>query len=218
MTSSPVAAGTARASLVVATSLVFAVGIAVPGAADAQGVVCACQSKSYSKGSTLRIVEGQSKCSYKETEICWNQVGPVGPQGPAGAQGPPGEQGPPGADTVGKVVRIQLLPDEIDQPDRTWFVPAGKVLLLDQVLWNDTWMKSTEPMVVRVRHAINVSGSGAVTEISSSNGQKSFSPPLPVPANAGFEVPGITSVSFPTVNLYGRLVDADSELLTSLGF
>jgi hypothetical protein len=59
------------------------------------GVIYGCYSKS---GGSLRVFDNAvTKCGSNETQLTWNQTGPLGPIGPQGVMGPAGPQGPAGA-------------------------------------------------------------------------------------------------------------------------
>jgi hypothetical protein len=62
-----------------------------------------------------------------------------------------------------------------------------------------------------MRHIISISGAGVQTTMGSTTGFKSFPKPLVLPAGTGFDALNNTSR---TVYVYGRLVDADSALLS----
>jgi hypothetical protein len=60
----------------------------------------------------LRIVGGPDQCNRGESEISWNQTGPVGPPGPPGSPGDPGPPGPTGAGGI--LVQDSLTPTAQD--------------------------------------------------------------------------------------------------------
>jgi hypothetical protein len=64
-----------------------------------------------------------------------------------------------------------------------------------------------------MRHIISISGAGVQTTMGSTTGFKSFPKPLVLPAGTGFDAPELNNTSR-TVYVYGRLVDADSALLS----
>jgi hypothetical protein len=96
---------TRRHLLAAALGVVIAAGIAggvayatIPGPGN---VYSACMLKGV---GTIRLIDKSlpptnllSRCTDKETEISWNQAGPVGPQGPKGDTGPAGPKGEQGA-------------------------------------------------------------------------------------------------------------------------
>lgn len=61
-------------------------------AASAQ-VINACVKR---RDGTLRLVVDPANCTFRETAISWNQVGPQGEPGEDGMDGQPGEAGPEG--------------------------------------------------------------------------------------------------------------------------
>ena len=185
----------------VGVCLALSLSMASDGRADP--LICACQWMY----ALPTIVEGQGNCRPYETEICWAQTGPPGPPGP------PGMTGPPGADSIGDGVRIDLRPDEPTQLDRTWFVPGGKLLLVDHMIWNRNWRNSADPMSVSLR-AIFESGGPVEAPIESTSGFRAFDPPLSIPGNTGFEAPMIVNGNEYRLFIYGRMFDADSILAT----
>ena len=186
------------------TFLVGVVSILLVTSASAQ-VINACVGN----GSGLpRIVNDLSGCHPNESPLSWNVQGPPGPMGDPGPMGEPGK----GQD-LGEVVRIEL--PATSQPDTTWFVPAGKALLVDHIAWSNGW-GSSDPMEVIIRHFINKVGGPTETTISSATGFRSFERPLILPTNTGLQAPSLgDTLPFPReVFIYGRLVDADSALLS----
>jgi hypothetical protein len=156
----------------------------------------------------VRIVSDPANCHSHETPLTWNVQGPPGPAGPTG---PMGEPGP--AQDVGEVVQIAL--PATSSSDVQWFVPAGKALLADHIAWSNSWANSNDPMEVSVRHVINISSSVVRTTIESTSGFHSFQKPLILPANTGFQAPSLNNADR-VVYIYGRLVDADSSLLSGV--
>ena len=182
----------------------FVIGVVVfgvHGTVAAQELVCACQPTASHPPplKKMRIVEGQGNCQANEFEICWNRQGPQGPDGSA-------------ATTVGQVVRVDI--DATSSFDKQWFVPTGKVFLVSHIAWDDQWITSGNPMEVAIRHFQSMSGSAVTTKITSTSGVHSFQPPLVLPASTGFEAPGLGD-PLRSVYVYGRLVEADSALLSS---
>ena len=129
--------------------------------------------------------------------------------------GAPGAMGEPGkALDVGTVVRIEL--PATSGFDRTWFVPSGKALLVDHIAWSNGW-GATDPMEVNIRHFQNKAGGVTETTISTATGFRSFDRPLVLPAQTGLQAPALNDDpnNFPReVFIYGRMVDADSALLS----
>jgi Collagen triple helix repeat (20 copies) len=65
--------------------------------ADAGGQIRACVAR---RGRLVHLLEGEERCTKRQTLVTWNVEGPVGPAGATGAtglQGTPGAQGLPGA-------------------------------------------------------------------------------------------------------------------------
>ena len=59
------------------------------------GVIYGCYNRS---GGTIRVIDNAvTTCNSNETQLTWNQTGPVGPIGPIGPAGPTGPQGATGA-------------------------------------------------------------------------------------------------------------------------
>ena len=163
-------------------------------------------------GGALRIVNDPSGCLQSEMPLSWNLQGPPGPPGPMGEPGPTGEPGK-GKD-IGEVVRIEL--PATSGFDRTWFVPAAKALLVDHIAWSNGW-GSIDPMEVNIRHFQNKAGGVTETTISTTTGFRSFDRPLVLPTSTGLQAPALNDDpnNFPReVFIYGRLVDADSALLS----
>lgn len=157
----------------------------------------------------VRIVSDPNDCRPPDSPISWNVQGPAGPMGEPGAMGEPGK----GLD-VGEVVRIEL--PATSGFDTLWFVPSGKALLVDHIIWSNAW-GANDPMEVTIRHFQNKAGGHFDTTISSATGFRSFDRPLVLPAQTGLEAPslGDDPNNFPrAVYVYGRLVDADSALLS----
>jgi hypothetical protein len=196
---------------IIATIVFGSVTILAASSVSAQ-VIHACAK---SNDGSLRVVSNPAECKAKESPLAWNVQGPTGPQGPAGAQGPAGPQGEPGpAKDIGEIVRIEI--PATSGFDTTWFVPLGKALLVDHIGWSDAWLNSVDPMEVTLRHFINKVGASSQTVFTSTTGFRSFARPLVLPANTGFDAPDLgDDPTFPrAVFVYGRLVDADSALLS----
>jgi len=163
----------------------------------------------------VRIVSGPADCRTGESPLSWNTQGPPGPMGQPGPMGDPGPMGEPGqGQDIGNVVRIEL--PATSGIDTTWFVPTGKALLVDHIAWSADWVTSSDPLEVTLRHFINKVGSAVQTVLTSTDGFRSFERPLVLPANTGFDAPDLNDpLPFPReVYIYGRLVDADSALLS----
>ena len=186
----------------IATALTVLVSISFASSAPAQ-VIHACVKN---PNGQLRIVNDPADCQSHETHLSWNVQGPPGPTGPTG---PMGEPGP--AQDIGEVVRIEL--PATSSFDKQWFVPTGKALLADHIAWSNSWVNSNDPMELAIRHVINVSSEIVRTTIKSTSGFHSFQKPLVLPAATGFEAP-LLNDSDRVVYIYGRLVDADSALLS----
>ena len=74
-----------------------AVGAAIAGPVDGQGVIHGCYTNKAVNGSHVFVLQDAStNCPAGTTAISWNQQGPAGPAGPAGPQGPAGATGPQG--------------------------------------------------------------------------------------------------------------------------
>jgi hypothetical protein len=186
----------------IAIVLTGIVSILLASSAPAQ-VIHACVKDHH---GYIRIVNDPNDCRSYESPISWNVQGPPGPAGPTG---PMGEPGP--AQDIGEVVRIEI--PATTGFDRQWFVPNGKALLTDHIAWSNSWASSSDPMEVAIRHVINISGATVRTTIQSTSGFHSFQKPLVLPAATGFEAPGLNNTDR-IVYIYGRLVDADSALLS----
>ena len=189
----------------IATVLVGFVSALLASSASAQ-VINACVNDAT---GFLRIVTDPSDCRPPDSPISWNVQGPAGPMGQPGPMGEPGK----GID-VGEVVRIEL--PATSGFDRTWFVPSGKALLVDHIAWSNGW-GATDPMEVNIRHFQNKAGGVTETTISTATGFRSFDRPLVLPAQTGLQAPALNDDpnNFPReVFIYGRLVDADSALLS----
>jgi hypothetical protein len=154
---------------------------------------------------TLRIVSDPNNCRPPDSLLQWNEQGPEGPEGPEGPMGEPGK-----ALDVGEVVRIEL--PATSGFDTSWFVPSGKALLVDHIFWSNAW-GATDPMEVTIRHFQNATGGHFDTTISSTTGLQSFDGPLVLPAQTGLEAPHLND-DFKSVYIYGRMVDAESALLS----
>ena len=187
----------------IATVLTGVVSILLASSAPAQ-VIHACVKNYHGH---MRIVSDPANCYSYETPLTWNVQGPPGPTGPTG---PMGEPGP--AQDIGEVVQIAI--PATSSFDAQWFVPTGKALLTDHITWSNSWIDSSDPMEVAIRHVINVSATTVRTTIESTSGFHSFQKPLVLPANTGFQVPALNNEDR-IVYIYGRLVDADSALLSS---
>jgi len=156
----------------------------------------------------VRIVTDSSECRPPDSPISWNVQGPAGPMGQPGPMGEPGK-----ALDVGEVVRIEL--PATTGFDTVWFVPFGKALLVDHIVWSNGW-GATDPMEVTIRHFQNATGGHFDTTIGSPTGFRSFDRPLVLPAQTGLEAPHLNDDpnSPRRVYVYGRLVDAESALLS----
>lgn len=81
--------------IAVGAAILSVIGLGVSSAAipdSTTGVITACRSSI----GQLRVIDKQAGAScyiYGETEMSWNQSGPVGPQGPIGVTGPQGPAG-----------------------------------------------------------------------------------------------------------------------------
>ena len=98
----------AKTLLLIGVAILVAAGtVAVASIPGSDGVITACYNTS--AGATygaLRVIDpslsgttrssNEYSCQTGETQITWNQQGPVGPTGPAGPSGPSGPQGPQG--------------------------------------------------------------------------------------------------------------------------
>jgi len=175
------------------TILVLVTGAIVTRATipSANGVIYACYNKS---GGTLRVIDRDvTNCSANETQVTWNQTGPIGPtgpQGPTGATGATGAQGPTGPSDIfvsGMVNTFGGGSDDVVV--KTLSLPQGSYLVGAKVgvLRTDTSSTSSRTLQCRIATTLTLDFASIVdsvrTEISDgfSTGFVALAGPLVVP-------------------------------------
>lgn len=109
-----------------------------------------------------------------------------------------------------EAVQIRLSGDS----GRTrYIVPAGKVLILEHVMFSDYWEGQSEPFQISVSHSLNPAGTAWSSEMNFYSTVNPLPRVLRVPAGTALTMPNLGSILYKTF-LYGTLVDANSTVIT----
>lgn len=88
-------------------------------------------------------------------------------------------------------------------------VPAGKTLIMEQIIFNDAWKNSGEDMEINLRHeGISTAGTICCTTQRYTASINSLLRPIKLPAGKGIAVKNLSN-SFYRVYIYGLLVDTN---------
>ena len=116
---------------------------------------------------------------------------------------------PLSAQAASEAVQIHLNKDYA----RQYVVPAGKVLLIEYINFNESWVDSGDPLEVSLQTSLNPSGPVWNTRLRYYSSANALPRVLRVPAGRGLFLPDTGSALYKAF-IYGVLVDASSQAIT----